>query len=107
MPKAGDELRIAVIGAIGPNKGYDLLLALVQHAEIMAPQLRFFIVGYTADDKPFESLSNISITGKYAHDNLNSLLVKQDCHIALFLSPWPETYSYTLSGRAFVVVLSS
>lgn len=97
LPKQGEQLRVAVIGAIGPNKGYDLLLNLVQLAEENAPHIQFVIVGYTMDDTPFEQLNNVKITGKYAPDELQSLLAKHDCHVALFLSPWCETYSYTLS----------
>jgi glycosyltransferase involved in cell wall biosynthesis len=97
LPKPGQALRIAVIGAIGPQKGYDQLLALAQMAETEAPQLRFYIVGYTQDDTPFEALGNVQITGKYKPHELQPLLAELDCHLALFLSPWPETYSYTLS----------
>lgn len=97
LPRSGQPLRVAVIGAIGTNKGYDQLLALAQFAEQQAPQIRFFIVGYTMDDAPFETLTNVQITGKYAQEQLQSLLSGLDCHVALFLSPWPETYSYTLS----------
>ena len=97
LPKSGQPLRVAVIGAIGPNKGYDQLLALVQFAEQQATHIQFFIVGYTMDDTPFEALTNVQITGKYAPEQLQSLLGELDCHVALFLSPWPETYSYTLS----------
>jgi GT2 family glycosyltransferase/glycosyltransferase involved in cell wall biosynthesis len=97
LPKKGEQLRVAVIGAIGPNKGYDSLLNLVQLAEDKAPHIQFVIVGYTMDDTPFEQLNNVKITGKYAPDELQPLLEKYDCHVALFLSPWCETYSYTLS----------
>ncbi|WP_430232156.1 glycosyltransferase [Nitrosomonas communis] len=97
LPKSGETLRIAVIGAIGPNKGYEQLLALIQLAEVEAPYFRFYIIGYTMDDTPFDALSNVYITGKYVQSELQNLLTKLDCHIALFLSFWPETYSYTLS----------
>jgi GT2 family glycosyltransferase len=97
LPKQGEQLRVAVIGAIGPNKGYDLLLNVAQLVEEKAPYIQFVIFGYTMDDTPFEQLNNVKITGKYAQDELQLLLEKYDCHVALFLSPWAETYSYTLS----------
>lgn len=97
LPKPGKELRIAVIGAIGPEKGYSRLLALAQLAEVEAPHLQFFIVGHTMDDTPFASLSTTRISGRYNQEELQPLLKELDCHLALFLSPWPETYSYTLS----------
>lgn len=97
LPKPGKELRIAVIGAIGPEKGYTQLLALAQLAEVEAPHLQFVIVGHTMNDTPFASLRNTRISGRYTQEELQPLLKELECHLALFLSPWPETYSYTLS----------
>lgn len=75
-------MRIAVIGAIGPHKGYNKLLALAQLAEINAPHLQIYIVGYTMDDQPFEALSNVHITGRYEPANLQKLLENLDCHLS-------------------------
>ncbi|NEX19400.1 glycosyltransferase [Thiorhodococcus mannitoliphagus] len=97
LPKSGMERRVAVIGAIGPNKGYDLLVETAQRAYREAPHLRFFLVGYTMDDTPLDALGNVQISGEYQPERLPDLLADSDCHLALFLSPWPETYSYTLS----------
>lgn len=97
LPSAGERMRVAVIGAIGPHKGYTALLKLIQLADIEEPDLLFFIVGTTKDDTPFKSCKNVHITGVYKPHDLQEMLRKLDCHVALFLSQWPETYSYTLS----------
>ena len=59
--------------------------------------LRFVIVGYTNPDEDFAALDNVEIMGRYRQDDLPRLLAGSQCGAALFLSVWPETYSYTLS----------
>jgi FkbM family methyltransferase len=95
---SGEPLRVALIGAIGPHKGYDLLLACARDALARALPLRFCVVGYTCNDAAFAGLANVTITGRYAEDELPGLLARERCHCALFASVWPETYSYTLSA---------
>jgi len=94
---SAQEMRIAVIGAIGAHKGADLLLRTAHLAQSRSTPVRFVIVGYAADDAPFEGLGNVDILGAYAEDELAGLLRAAGCEGALFLSPWPETWSYTLS----------
>jgi glycosyltransferase involved in cell wall biosynthesis len=91
------EVRVAVIGAVGKHKGYDVLLDCARHAARMGLALRFVVVGYTCDDAPLRELGNVEITGAYATPDLPGLLADRRCHAALFLSVWPETFSYTLS----------
>ena len=57
------------------------------------------VIGYTADDSRLTSINpNIIITGKYnGKEELEGLLEIYKPNSSLFLSPWPETYSYTLS----------
>ena len=88
---------IAVLGAIGPHKGYDLLRSCAQNARKLGLPLRFVIIGHTADDASLMRLGNVTITGAYGADDLSRLIHLSGARLALFLSPWPETYSYTLS----------
>lgn len=90
-------IKVVVVGAIGPHKGVEQLLALVRHAERWAGDLHFIIVGFTSQDDKLASFANATITGSYAQEELAALLARHGGHVALFLSPWPETYSYTLS----------
>lgn len=92
-----ETMRIAVIGAIGPHKGFDLLHACVMHASENNLPLKFVVIGYTCDDNQLKKYSNVHITGKFEQDALEDILIEEDCHAALFLSHWPETYSYTLT----------
>lgn len=88
---------IAVIGAIGPHKGANMLLAFAKYAKRENLPLRFLVVGYTSCDEAFEGLDNVEITGAYKPADLPALLEESGACVALFLSVWPETYSYTLS----------
>jgi GT2 family glycosyltransferase/glycosyltransferase involved in cell wall biosynthesis len=89
--------RVAVIGAIGPHKGVDLLFDSATLALRLGLALRFVVIGYTSRDEDFAALDNVEITGRYDNDSLPRLLEASDCGQALFLSVWPETFSYTLS----------
>lgn len=94
---ADGELRVAVIGAIGPHKGHDLLQRTARLAQGRDAPIRFVVIGYTCDDAAYEDLLNVDILGPYKPEELHAMVEGADCHAALFLSTWPETYSYTLS----------
>jgi GT2 family glycosyltransferase/glycosyltransferase involved in cell wall biosynthesis len=88
---------VAVIGAIGPHKGSQLLLACAKRAWRDELPLRFVVIGYTDCDSAFASLPNVDITGPYNPAQLGDLIAHSRATTALFLSVWPETYSYTLT----------
>lgn len=90
-------LRVAVIGAIGPHKGHKLLLDSARYAKNSGLPVEFVIVGYTCDDRAYQDLDNVEILGAYEPHELPGLLADSGCTVALFLSIWPETFSYTLS----------
>jgi hypothetical protein len=48
-------------------------------------------------DEALEKIGNVTITGKYSAETLPNLIDATEGKLALFLSTWPETYSYTLS----------
>lgn len=91
-------LSVAVIGAIGDHKGYQLLLDCAKNALKEGLPLRFVVIGYTRDDEAIGSLANVSITGAYQDTaELADYLQQHQCRVAAFLSVWPETFSYTLT----------
>jgi len=89
--------RVAIIGAIGDHKGYRLLCELVEYVNAKSIDLTFVIIGYTKNDEYFSVYDNVTITGKYSDSELPILIKNNNVDKALFLSIWPETYSYTLS----------
>jgi GT2 family glycosyltransferase len=88
---------VAVIGAIGPQKGSRLLLACAKRALRDELPLRFVVIGYTDCDSAFASLPNVDITGPYSPGLISDLIAQSRATTALFLSVGPETYSYTLT----------
>ena len=88
---------VAVIGAIGESKGYETLLECVCSAEKEGLPLHFSIIGYTQDNSRLLAYGNVSITGAYRPEEVAGLIRRSGAGVALFLSPWPETYCYTLS----------
>jgi GT2 family glycosyltransferase/glycosyltransferase involved in cell wall biosynthesis len=96
-PVSRTAARVAVIGAIGPNKGYDLLLACARDALKRGLPIEFNLFGYSEDDTPLRQLANVRLIGEYAREDLPRLVAENPCDVALFLSIWPETYCYALS----------
>jgi glycosyltransferase involved in cell wall biosynthesis len=86
-----------MIGGIGDHKGYQLLSKCVQNASKRGLDIKFVVVGYTSDDEQILRLGNVSITGEHESKELPQIIRSSGARIALFLSQWPETYSYALS----------
>jgi GT2 family glycosyltransferase/glycosyltransferase involved in cell wall biosynthesis len=96
-PASGGTARVAVIGAIGANKGYDLLLGCARDALKQGLPIEFNLFGFSEDDTPLRQLANVRLVGEYAREDLARLVAENPCDVALFLSIWPETYCYALS----------
>lgn len=94
---ATDVRRILLIGAIGMEKGYDLLLKLARHVAAVGLPLRFSIVGFTCDDSRLLETGVVEITGRYAENELTSLIRMQQCDWGFLPAVWPETWSYVLT----------
>jgi GT2 family glycosyltransferase len=93
-------LRIATIGAIGPIKGFDVLLDLA--AEIRAGRTpggaaaELTVIGYTRNDAAARA-AGIRVTGPYGNEAVGAEIELADPDVILIASIWPETYCYTLS----------
>jgi len=88
--------RVAVIGAIGVAKGYDVLLACARDAASRDLALSFTVVGHTEDDARLLATGRVFVTGPYPpHDGVAQIL-RQSPHLAWLPSVWPETWCYAL-----------
>ena len=96
-PRAGDGTEIVLLGAIGPHKGSQQLKEIAQLARLTHPHLHFRVIGFTNIDTELTAIGNVTITGRYRQEELAAHLAETKGWLALFLSAWPETYSYTLS----------
>jgi GT2 family glycosyltransferase/glycosyltransferase involved in cell wall biosynthesis len=97
QPRLGTNDEIILFGAIGPHKGSAELLEIAHLARLTHPHLRFTVIGYTNRDEELLNIGNVSITGRYKEGALPDLVRRVRGRLALFLSVWPETFSYTLT----------
>jgi GT2 family glycosyltransferase len=97
LPPAGDTLTVAVIGAIGMEKGYDVLLACARDAADRALPLRFAVIGYTIDDTPLLETGHAFVTGPFQKHEARSLIAGAGARCAFLPSIWPETWCFALS----------
>lgn len=88
---------VGVLGAIGIEKGYDVLLACARDAARRALPLRFVVAGHTTGDARLIDTGAVFITGEYKPDELAGLLGRHEVHLGFLPSIWPETWCFTLS----------
>jgi GT2 family glycosyltransferase/glycosyltransferase involved in cell wall biosynthesis len=89
-------LRIAVIGAIGPIKGFDALLGLRQYLKSKGEDAELTVIGYTRNDDTARGLG-IRVTGPYLNSDVQDIIAREEPDLIWISSIWPETYCYTLS----------
>lgn len=90
-------LRVAVVGAIGIDKGYEYLLACARHVATHRLAMDFVVVGHTCDDKRLLETGAVQITGGYDEGEALELIRAQHAEVGFLPALWPETWSYTLS----------
>lgn len=95
-PLPGQNVRVGVIGAIGPHKGSRVLLECARDALRRNLPIEFVVVGYTDIDRELEQ-AQVTITGRYEEAQIADMLAAQRMHVAFLPSVWPETFCYTLS----------
>lgn len=85
-------ITIGVLGALGREKGADVLESLATMAMRDNAPFKFKLIGYA-----YRDLQNVEITGSYTSSFLSDLIVTNELDVILFPARWPETFSYTLS----------
>ena len=93
----GGLVRIAVVGAIGLEKGFDVLLACARDAEARGLDLMFTVIGYTVDDDAALATGKVFITGEFKRQEAAGLIREQGAQLAFLPSIWPETWCYALT----------
>ena len=90
---------VAVLGAIGPDKGARRLERLVALARARGAWVRFVLIGYMdVEHGPWQSDdARFTVHGRYDPADLPELLARYRVALVLYPSAGPETFSYTLS----------
>lgn len=83
---------VGVLGAVGREKGADVLEKLAEMAQSLGARFSFKLIGYS-----YRQLNAVETTGPYKVEDLSALIEQHAVDIILFPAQWPETYSYTLS----------
>lgn len=88
--------RIAIIGGIGPAKGFDVLLGCAKDARRRSLPIEYVVIGSSADDA---SLLNegIMVTGAYKVEETLELIADLEPDLAFLPSICPETWGFVLS----------
>ena len=90
---------VAVLGAIGPDKGARRLERLVSLARARGAWVRFVLIGYMdVEHGPWQAGDAMfTVHGRYDPADLPDLLGHYRVALVLYPSAGPETFSYTLS----------
>ncbi|HWB54184.1 MAG TPA: glycosyltransferase [Tepidisphaeraceae bacterium] len=95
--RTGEEMRVVLLGALGPEKGINVVETVARLAARRGLPMNFRIIGPTSRKLHGALLSNVLVHGPYQSDELPALLDCCNAHLAWFPSQCPETFSYTLS----------
>ena len=93
----GGVATIGLLGAIGLEKGYEVLLACARNAALRSLPLRFVLVGYSSDDDRLLRTGRVFVTGRFAEGEATELLRTHGANIGFVPSVVPETWCYALS----------
>jgi hypothetical protein len=96
LASANARARVCVIGGIGIEKGFDILLGCLRDARARALALDFVVVGHTPDDDALFEAGCLDITGPYRDEEAVELVRARRCDLAFLPSVWPETWCFTL-----------
>jgi GT2 family glycosyltransferase/glycosyltransferase involved in cell wall biosynthesis len=91
---AGEAMKVLVLGALGLEKGADLLEAVAVRAARDGAGLSFVLLGYAY--RPLDM--TVQVLGAYPDGDLDRLIAQESPQLIWFPCRWPETYSYTLSA---------
>jgi len=89
--------RVCIVGAIGVEKGYEILLECARDAADRDLPLEFIVVGHTIDDARLLDTGRVFVTGEFQPAEATSLIQAQDARLAWLPSLWPETWCFALS----------
>lgn len=93
-PRDPNKPRLLILGELRPEKGAQLLTQLLP---LVRKNTEVFLLGCGESAASYTVLPGIVIIPRYERACLGSVLAEIDPDLALFLSVWPETYSFTLS----------
>ena len=103
-----DQVHVVIVGAIGVEKGFEVLLGCARDAATRDLPLRFTVVGHTVDDERLIATGRVFVTGRFEEHEGFGLVQDQAATLGFVPSVCPETWCYALSllWRAGVPVMA-
>ncbi|MCE2579105.1 glycosyltransferase [Komagataeibacter sp. FNDCR1] len=89
-------VRVLVVGAIGMEKGYDILRDAARDARAHGLPVEYVIAGYSANDAELLATGHVFITGRYDRAEALALVRAQQADVGFVPSVCPETWCFTL-----------
>ncbi|MEA1880452.1 MAG: rhamnan synthesis F family protein [Campylobacterota bacterium] len=83
---------VGVLGGIDHVKGATIIKEMIKIIDTEALDINIVVIGVITE--PIKS-NRFKVTGKYALNELENLIIKNKIDIFLIPSIWPETFSYT------------
>ncbi len=96
-PGAHPACRVVTVGAIGVEKGFDVLLDCARDAASRSLPLDFVVVGHTIDDARLIRTGRVFVTGEFTAQEAPDLIRAQRPTLGLLPSVWPETWCFALT----------
>ncbi|WP_025684181.1 glycosyltransferase [Paenibacillus maysiensis] len=94
--KENKKWNVGFLGGLAPNKGSDLIYKLI--TKYPRKNIIWHLIGGLGDQRlNMLSLDNVYKHGEYKRHELSNVLKDKELDLVCLLSPWPETFSYTLS----------
>ncbi|MBV8073171.1 MAG: hypothetical protein JO270_24950 [Acidobacteriaceae bacterium] len=88
---------VAIVGAVGRHKGFEVLLGCAEDAAERRLPLDFVLIGHSIDDSRLLGTGRFFITGRYSEGEAPELLRREGAEVGLIPSIWPETWCFALT----------
>ncbi|WP_256888390.1 glycosyltransferase [Acidomonas methanolica] len=92
----GPGRRIGIVGGIGVEKGFDVVLDLARDARARDLPVEFVLIGHTPDDEALMATGRVWVTGEYRSDEIGRLIAGAELDLGLIPSICPETWCFAL-----------
>lgn len=96
MDSTKSNFNVGFLGGLAPTKGSDLIYKFI--TAYSKNNITWHLIGGIGDQRlNLVNKKNVVKHGRYNKEEISGILKENKIDIILLLSPWPETYSYTLS----------
>jgi len=96
LKKPDKELNVGVIGNINYAKGAKVINDLLSEIERTGLNINIIVIGNIWKAFIERDYKNFKILGSYERHELPDIIERENIHLVLFPSIWPETFSYVV-----------